>query len=338
MNGVLNLSAAQKQVVIDRMGQLVGVTLLVALFIAAASNPAAFFAQTTIGLTNGALIALIALGYTMVYGIIELINFAHADVFMIGSMLGMQMIVSFGVSADSGPAVKVGIILLGLVVCMGGCALINVAIERIAYRPLRNAPPLAPLITAIGMSFIISNIAQKIWGPSQISMPDLLGNGTIFGNVRIKDAFVILVTAPLLYGLTWFVKNTRQGKAMRATAQDQTAASIMGIDVNRTISLTFLLGGLLAGASGVLYALVNTTTVWNAGFKNGMFAFTAAVLGGIGNLTGAVIGGVLLGLIGSYSAMYVGDRWTDVVIFSILVMVLVFRPTGLLGQQEITRA
>ncbi|MBC7460350.1 MAG: branched-chain amino acid ABC transporter permease [Thermoleophilia bacterium] len=320
------------------MGQLVGATLLVALFIAAASNPAAFFAQTTIGLTNGALIALIALGYTMVYGIIELINFAHADVFMIGSMLGMQMVVSFGVTVDSGPAAKVGIILLGFIVCMGGCALINVAIERIAYRPLRNAPPLAPLITAIGMSFIISNIAQKIWGPSQISMPDLLGNGTIFGNVRIKDAFVILVTAPLLYGLTWFVKNTRQGKAMRATAQDQTAASIMGIDVNRTISLTFLLGGLLAGASGVLYALVNTTTVWNAGFKNGMFAFTAAVLGGIGNLTGAVIGGVLLGLIGSYSAMYVGDRWTDVVIFSILVMVLVFRPTGLLGQQEITRA
>ena len=334
----MNLSAAQKQLVIDRTGMVAGAGLLLALMIAAGSDPAAFFAQTTIGLTNGALVALIALGYTMVYGIIELINFAHADVFMLGSMLGMQLIVSVGVTAESGAFAKVAIIVVGLVICMVACAAINVLIERIAYRPLRNAPPLAPLITAIGVSFILSNIAQKLWGPSPVSMPDLLGNGTIFGNVRIKDVFIIAVTAPLLYGLTWFVKHTRQGKAMRATAQDQTAAAIMGIDVNRTISLTFMLGGLLAGASGVLYALVNTTTVWNAGFKNGMFAFTAAVLGGIGNLTGAVIGGVLIGLIGSYSAMYIGDRWTDVVIFSILVMVLVFRPTGLLGEQSVSRA
>jgi len=332
------VTAAQRQLVIDRTGLGVAAIVLLGLLVAASKDPAAFFEQTTIGLTNGALIALIALGYTMVYGIIELINFAHADVFMLGSMLTMQLIVSTGVNAGSGVAVKFAIVLLALVVCMVACAAINVTIEKIAYRPLRDAPPLAPLITAIGVSFILANIAQKIWGPSQVSVPDLLGNATIFGNVRIKDVFVIAVTVPLLYALNWFVSSTRQGKAMRATAQDKGAAAIMGIDVDRTISLTFLLGGLLAGASGVLYALVNTTTVWNAGFKNGLFAFTAAVLGGIGNLTGAVIGGVLLGLIGAYSALYVGDRWTDVVIFSILVMVLVFRPTGLLGEQEVSRA
>jgi branched-chain amino acid transport system permease protein len=332
------MSAAQKQVVIDRGGQGFAALLLLWLLLMAAKDPAAFMGQTTIGLTYGATIALIALGYTMVYGIIELINFAHADVFMFGSMIGMQLIVSTGVTATSGVAAKAAIIIVALVACMLICATINVTIEKIAYKPLRNAPPLAPLITAIGMSFILANLAQKIWGPSQVSVPDLLGNATVFGNVRLKDMFIILVTVPLLYGLNWFVSSTKQGKAMRATAQDQGAAAIMGIDVNRTISLTFLLGGLLAGAGGVMYALVNTTTVWNAGFKNGMFAFTAAVLGGIGNLTGAVVGAIMLGLIAAYSSLYIGDRWVDVVIFSILVMVLVFRPTGLLGENTIARA
>ncbi len=324
--------------VIDRSGKVMGGLLLLWLLIAAMQDPGVFLTQTTIGLTNGALIALIALGYTMVYGIIELINFAHADVFMFGSMIAMQVIVSSGVGPDSSIMAKIGIIVVALVICMVLCAAINVAIERIAYRPLRNAPPLAPLITAIGMSFIVSNIAQKVWGPSQINVPDLLGDARIIGTLRVKDIFVVAVTIPLLLGLTHFVKHTRQGKAMRATAQDTTAAAIMGINVNRTIAMTFLLGGLLAGASGVMYALVNTTTVWNAGFKNGMFAFTAAVLGGIGNLTGAVLGGIMLGLISAYSAQYVGDRWTDVVIFSILVIVLIVRPTGLLGEQEVSRA
>jgi branched-chain amino acid transport system permease protein len=332
------MSAAQKQVLIDRSGQVTAAIMLMWLLLMAARDPAAFAGQTTIGLTYGATIALIALGYTMVYGIIELINFAHADVFMFGSMIAMQIIVTTGVTAESSIMGKFAIIVVAMLACMVICATINVLIERIAYKPLRNAPPLAPLITAIGMSFILANLAQKIWGPSQVSVPDLLGNATLFGNVRLKDAFVILVTIPLLYGLNWFVSTTKQGKAMRATAQDQGAAAIMGIDVNRTISLTFLLGGLLAGAGGVMYALVNTTTVWNAGFKNGMFAFTAAVLGGIGNLTGAVVGAIMLGLIASYSSLYVGDRWVDVVIFSILVIVLVFRPTGLLGQQEVARA
>ena len=332
------MSVAQRQVLIDRTGQLAAGLVVFMLLIAMFRSPAEFFGQTMIGLTNGALIALIALGYTMVYGIIELINFAHADVFMLGSMFGMQLIVTSGIDEGSGVFAKFFIIIVALIVCMVACAAINIAIERVAYRPLRNAPPLAPLITAIGMSFIISNIAQKVWGPSQINVPNLLGDAALFGSVRAKDIFIIGVTAPLLYGLTWYVKNTRQGKAMRATAQDKAAAAIMGIDVNRTIALTFLLGGLLAGASGLLYALVNTTTVWNAGFKNGMFAFTAAVLGGIGNLTGAVLGGLLLGLISAYSALYVGDRWTDVVIFSILVMVLIFRPTGLLGEQTVSRA
>jgi branched-chain amino acid transport system permease protein len=334
----VNLSAAQKQLIIDRTGVVSAGILLLALLLAGAKDPAAFLGQTTIGLTYGATIALIALGYTMVYGIIELINFAHADVFMMGSMMGMQLIVSCGVTAESSVAVKAAIIIAALVICMVACATINVLIEKVAYRPLRDAPPLAPLITAIGMSFILSNLAQKIWGPSQVSVPDLLGNATVFGNVRLKDLFIILVTVPLLYGLNWFVSSTKQGKAMRATAQDQGAAAIMGIDVDRTISLTFLLGGLLAGAGGVMYALVNTTTVWNAGFKNGMFAFTAAVLGGIGNLTGAVVGAIMLGLIASYASLYVGDRWVDCVIFSILVLVLVFRPTGLLGENSVARA
>ncbi len=334
----MNLSAAQKQVVIDRGGQLTAGLLLLWLVLMAAKDPAAFAGQTTIGLTYGATLALIALGYTMVYGIIELINFAHADVFMLGSMVAMQLIVSCGVTAGSGVLAKVAIIVVALVACSLLCAAINVTIEKIAYKPLRNAPPLAPLITAIGMSFILSNLAQKIWGPSQVSVPDLLGNVTVFGNVRLKDVFVIAVTIPLLMSLNWFVSSTRQGKAMRATAQDQGAASIMGIDVNRTISMTFLLGGLLAGAGGVIYALVNTTTVWNAGFKNGMFAFTAAVFGGIGNLTGAVVGAISIGLIYAYSSLYLGDRWVDVVIFSVLVVVLVFRPTGLLGENTVERA
>ena len=334
----MNMSAAQKQVLIDRSGQATGAILLLWLFMMAVRDPAAFANQTTIGLTYGATLALIALGYTMVYGIIELINFAHADVFMFGSMIAMQIIVTTGVTADSSVVAKLAIIVVALVACMAICATMNVVIEKIAYRPLRGAPPLAPLITAIGMSFILANLAQKIWGPSQVSIPDLLGNATLFGNVRLKDAFVILVTVPLLYGLNWFVSTTRQGKAMRATAQDKTAASIMGIDVDRTISTTFLLGGLLAGAGGVMYALVNTTTVWNAGFKNGMFAFTAAVFGGIGNLTGAVVGAISIGLVYAYASLYMGDRWVDVVIFSVLVIVLVFRPTGLLGENTIARA
>ena len=332
------MSATQRQLVLDRTGQGMALLVVFWLLLNAMRSPAEFMAQTTIGLTNGAVIALIALGYTMVYGIIELINFAHADVFMLGSMVGMQVIVSSGVTAESSIGAKLFIIIVALIVCSVLCATINVLIERIAYRPLRDAPPLAPLITAIGMSFILSNLAQKIWGPSQINVPDLLGNGEVFAGLRGKDMFIVAVTVPLLFGLTHFVQNTRQGKAMRATAQDKAAAAIMGIDVDRTIALTFLLGGLLAGASGVLYALVNTTTVWNAGFKNGMFAFTAAVLGGIGNLTGAVLGGLLIGLISAYSALYVGDRWTDVVIFSVLVLVLIFRPTGLLGEQTVSRA
>ncbi len=331
------ISAALREQIVTRASHLaIGLCVLL-LAIAALSDPAVFVRQTIIGLSNGALIALIALGYTMVYGIIELINFAHGDVFMIGSMLAMQIIVWSGIDAGSSIIAKLLIVVVILALCSIGCAAINVSIERVAYRPLRGAPPLAPLITAIGMSFILSNVAQKIWGPSPINVPDLLGNGAIMG-LRLKDVFVVAITVPLLYALTWFVANTRQGKAMRATAQDREAAAVMGIDVNRTIALTFILGGLLAGAGGVLYALVNTTAVWNAGFKNGMYAFTAAVLGGIGNLTGAVLGGLVIGLVSVYATLYIGDRWTDVVVFAILVLVLVLRPTGILGEQSVARA
>jgi branched-chain amino acid transport system permease protein len=334
----MNLTAAQRQRITDSSGFVLVGLLAIWLLANMSKDPALFINQTTTGISNGAVIALIALGYTMVYGIIELINFAHADVFMIGSMVGMQIIVMSGVGPGSGFIAKFGIVMIALVVCMVLCAGINVGIERVAYRPLRDAPPLAPLITAIGVSFILSNIAQKVWGPSQVNVPDLLGSHEVIAGLRGKDIFLIGVTVPLLWGLSHFVKNTKHGKAMRATAQDKAAAAIMGIDVDKTIALTFILGGLLAGASGVLYALVNTTVVWNAGFKNGLFAFTAAVLGGIGNLTGAVLGGLMIGLIASYSVAFIGDRWTDIVIFSILVLVLIFRPTGLLGEKSVARA
>jgi branched-chain amino acid transport system permease protein len=226
------------------------------------------------------------------------------------------------------------------VVAMLACGLINVGIERVAYKPLRNSPRLAVLITAIGMSFILQNVGLVWKGSFQISFPSLISNSNALAGVtdvvayRWKDLFVILVTIPLLLALSYFIRSTRQGKAMRAVAQDKEAAAMMGINVNRTISVAFLLGGILAGASGVMFGLFNGTTVFDLGFRQGLFAFTAAVLGGIGNLAGAVVGGVLIGVIGSMSDQYVGVRWTDIVIFTVLILVLVFRPRGLLGDRS----
>ena len=291
-----------------------------------------------IGLFNGLIIALIAMGYTLVYGILQLINFANGDVFMTGSMLTLFGLSILGITEKSSAAfVIVGLIGLLLVIMLITAAL-NASIERLAYRPLRNAPTLATLIAAIGMSFVLQNVGQWLLGPSPVSLPKILPTTTLFslGTVqfRFNEVFVAAVTVPLLITLAWFVRSTRQGKAMRATAQDREAAGLMGIDVNRTITLTFLLAGALAGGAGLVVALFYGQAWWFFGFPFGLLAFTAAVLGGIGNLTGAALGGVALGIIRALNERYVDPRWTDVVVFSILILVLVFRPTGLLGAKR----
>jgi len=307
-----------------------------------------FGQQIINGLSLGAFYALIALGYTMVYGVLRFINFAHGDVFMIGGMISATLALQgFGISAQESPAIGVLIaaMLVSLVVAMVGCGLLNVTIERIAYKPLRAAPRLAPLITAIGMSFILENIAIIWKGTRPVNLPAnefSAGNGgQIFkiGNVVYTwdRLFVLLVTVPVLLGLIWLVKYTRRGKAMRATAQDKDAAAMMGIDVDRTISFTFLVAGALAGAAGVVFAFYATTISFYTGFQLGLFAFTAAVLGGIGNLTGAVLGSLLIGLIQAFNEGLAwhspGTKWTESIVFAILITILVFRPQGLLGER-----
>jgi len=320
--------------------------LVVLLLVQAVQEPALFTSQLLIGLTNGAILALVALGYTLVYGIIELINFAHGDNFMIGSFVGLTVLSGtiFGlglfspITSGSGAPLRILGVLIALFVAMVACGLLNVGIERVAYKPMRNAPRLAVLITAIGMSFILQNVGLVWKGPIQVPFPELISNANILPSdaivFRWKDLFVVLVTVPLLLALSYFIGSTKQGKAMRAVAQDKEAAAMVGINVNRTISITFLLGGILAGASGVMYGLFNGITIFNVGFTQGLYAFTAAVLGGIGNLTGAVVGGLLIGVISAMSDQYIGTTWTPIVIFSVLILVLVFRPRGLLGDRS----
>jgi branched-chain amino acid transport system permease protein len=330
----------------SRLAVALVAVLVVLLGVQAVKEPATFTSQLVIGVTNGAIIALVALGYTLVYGIIELINFAHGDNFMIGSFVGLTVLSgTFGalslfgaISNDSGALIKVVGVLFAMAVAMVACGLLGVGIERVAYKPLRNSPRLAVLITAIGMSFILQNVGLVWKGPAQVPFPELISDANILPTdavvFRWKDLFVVGVTIPLLVALSYFIGSTKQGKAMRAVAQDKEAAAMVGINVNRTISITFLLGGILAGASGVMYGLFNGITVFNVGFTQGLYAFTAAVLGGIGNLSGAVVGGFLIGIIGSMADQYIGVRWTAIVIFAVLILVLVFRPTGLLGDRS----
>jgi len=299
-----------------------------------------------IGLSNGLIFALVALGYTLVYGIIELINFAHGDLFMIGSMIALAQIAGiWHLSSATPPLVLVAVIALVIAVTMVVTAAINVTIERVAYRPLRNAPKLAPLISAIGMSYVLQNIANLIAGPANKSIDNLFPTTnllSVFGittiSVTFQQVFVAIVTIPLLIALSWFVDRTRQGRAMRATAQDPDTAGLMGVDVNRTIALTFLIGGALAGAAGVVQILYNNVTVYNLGFRFGLNAFTSAVLGGIGNLNGAVAGALVLGQINAFSDRYLSANWTNAIVFGVLIAFLVFKPTGLLGQQLADRA
>ena len=305
-------------------------------------GPSYFVTIAFIGLTNGAVYALVALGYTLVYGILELINFAHGDVFMLGGMFSATMILSaFHLKAGASTGSLVAAIVGSLFVAMAACGLLNAAVERVAYRPLRSAPRLAPLITAIGMSFILENIAIGWKGPGYTAVPNVLPRGQVFSVSGVtytwEKFIVVLITAPVLLVLVWLVQKTRRGKAMRATAQDRDAAAMMGINVNRTISFTFVIAGALAGAAGLLYALYVTNIRFDQGFQLGLIAFTAAVLGGIGNLPGAVLGAVLIGMIQAYneglSWHAPGSDWTQSIVFSILILILVFRPEGLLGER-----
>jgi branched-chain amino acid transport system permease protein len=306
-----------------------------------------------IGIANGSIIALIALGYTLVYGIIELINFAHGDVFMIGTMVSLSLITWIPTllgarNALALPPLTVLLLVVGsLVASIVVCGVLNVAIERIAYRRLRNAPRLAPLITAIGVSFVLVNIGLVWKGASQVNYPDLLPRIDIFRDVlhintlvlfTFKDLFVIVLGIPLMIGLTLFVQRTRLGKAMRATAQDRTAAAMMGIDINMTIALTFLIGGAMAGAAGTIYGLYNNSAWYFQGFRNGLYSFTAAVMGGVGNIQGAFLGGMLIGLVAAVADRVWDPRWTEAVVFALLVIILIFKPTGLLGEETVERA
>jgi len=319
------------------LDNILWVLLAAALIIYFVQDPKQTLDDVKTGLSNGMIWALIALGYTLVYGIIELINFAHGEVFMIGSFVSVSLWQTLGVTPDNAFIAILGSMIIGLILAMLASSVLNVMIERVAYKPLRNAPKLAPLITAIGMSFILQNVGL-LWRPQPDSTPDLIGSQkdyfSIFGvAIEHSDVFAFVVTVPLLVGLLWFVGTTRYGKAMRATAQDPDAARLMGINVDRTISLTFLLGGLLAGAAGMIYALYNGTIQFNQGFTAGLIAFTAAVMGGIGNLKGAVVGGLIIGVIQSISDTHYGQVWTPAVVFSILILIMVFKPQGLFGEE-----
>ena len=306
-----------------------------------------------IGLADGLIFALVALGYTLVYGIIELINFAHGDVFMIGSLIAFALIAPtsvgglgiFQITAATPVPLMVGQVLATLAITIVLTSGLNMSIERLAYRPLRHAPKLAPLIAAIGMSFVLQNVGVILAGSNQRTIENIFPTTNLlsaFGitsvSLTVSQVFVGLVTIPLLFALSWFVAKTRQGRAMRATAQDPDTAGLMGVDVNRTIAITFIIGGALAGAAGVVQILYNNVTVWNLGFRFGLISFTAAVLGGIGNMRGAVLGALILGIVSAMSDRYISANWTQAIVFGVLIAILVFKPSGLIGQQLADRA
>lgn len=330
----------------EKIERWVGVILLVLVVVWLVWNflasPTQFANVTFAGLRLGAIYALIALGYTLVYGIIELINFAHGDLFMLGSVFSSMILVT-ALGAGSGTSMDWVKLLITLVVVMALCAFLNVSAEAIAYRRLRRAPKLAPLITAVGISFIFQWFGLLLNGSAPKSWPRVIPEGgPKIGDIQIdwSTILVVVVTVPLLMMLTYLVQRTRQGKAMRATAQDQDAARLMGINVNRTISFTFALGGAMAGAAGLLFLETFGTTRYDAGFQLGLIAFTAAVLGGIGNLQGAVLGGVLIGLIQAFNdglPYGLGQKWSQSVVFTILILLMVFKPEGILGKPTIEK-
>jgi branched-chain amino acid transport system permease protein len=323
-------------------GRVLVVLLFVWLGVNLAKTPADFASVLLEGITLGLVYGLVALGYSLVYGILELINFAHGDVFMLGSWMSLYIgVQQIGLTDSSSAAKVIWGLALTLVCASAFCAILNATVERIAYRPLRNAPRLAPLITAIGASFILQDVGLHQLGPAPVSLPNILPTSTVVSiggnNYRWASLIVALSALPVLALLVWLVQRTRQGRAMRAVAQDQEAAAMMGINVNRTISFTFLIAGALAGVAGLLYALYSTNIQFDQGFTLGLIAFTAAVLGGIGNLPGAVLGAIIIGVIQQFneglSWHSPGSDWTQSIVFAILILILVFRPEGLLGEQ-----
>ncbi|HEY6963015.1 MAG TPA: branched-chain amino acid ABC transporter permease [Gaiellaceae bacterium] len=303
-----------------------------------------FFIQLTIdALTLGSVYALIALGYTLVYGVLKLLNFAHGDVFMVGSFAGYGV---FQVLGGANPKVPLWLFLtLVTAAAMGACAVLGVAIERFAYRPLRDAPRIAPLISALGVSFFLANSMQLLFGATprnydtfDIQNAVLYTKGFNIGNVHMPLLRIITIAAALVLMVAlWFLVNkTRTGKAMRATSYDREAASMMGIDIDKVIVFTFVLGSALAGAAGVFFALRVPTTV-SIGFIAGLKGFTAAVIGGIGSIPGAMAGGIILGCAESYSQGYISTKWSDLIVFSILIAFMIFRPQGLLGRADIRK-
>jgi branched-chain amino acid transport system permease protein len=303
------------------------------------------------GLVLGSLYALIALGYTMIYGILKLLNFAHGDVYMVGAFLGYGILTRLG-----GPAsLEIGIvpaIALMFAVAMAGSGVLGVAIERFAYRPLRNAPRIAPLITAIGVSFFLENSVQLLTNGYQYNYdPFTLGKTaneelgplyhtvfTVGGNpVTTVQIFVVGAALVLMAALVLLVSHTKFGKSMRATAYDREAASMMGIDTDKVIAITFFIASMLAGAAGVMFGLYLGVTYYFMGFLAGLKAFTAAVIGGIGSIPGAMLGGLIIGLVESFAIGYVGGQWSDIVIVGLFILFMLFRPRGLLGSRAIQK-
>jgi len=297
------------------------------------------------GLVQGSVYALVALGYTMVYGILGLINFAHGEVVMVGAMVALTALQLLLATALA-PVLAIA---LSLLIAIAACMALGYSIERIAYRPLRNAPRLAPLITAIGVSIVLQNLAMMIWGREYHAFPLPINNqlhalgGAIISDVQLA---IIVIALLMMVALMVIVHRTRMGRAMRAVAENPNAATLMGVDINRVISLTFMLGSALAAVAGFMVSANYGIVHYYMGFMLGLKAFTAAVLGGIGNLRGAMLGGVLLGLIESLGAGYIGDltggffgsNYQDVFAFFVLIAVLVFRPSGLLGERVAERA
>jgi len=301
--------------------------------------------QFTNAMTLGAVYALVALGYTMVYGIIELINFAHGDVFMVGAFvsLGLLQVVFKATGPINDPIPLILTLAALFIASMLLMGIVGVVIERFAYRPLRHAPRLAPLITAIGVSFILQNIISAIpgFGTSPRPVPQIfpvIHFEILGGQVGLINIFMVVVALALMIALQLFVSQTRLGRAMRSTAQDREAAELMGVDINQTIAITFFLAAALAGAGGVIQGQYFGNIQFNLGFNAGLKAFTAAVLGGIGNTTGAALGGFVIAFIEVFATNLGFSLWSEVAVFTVLILVLVFRPAGLLGQQLGERA